>query len=103
MTLSYSFHPRARDEFDRLSLEDQEDFDRAIQALRDHPFRGGPGFVVEELREAPGLWKLKLRRPHRRAYYRVLGNHLRLLGFGPRADFYLRLRDKARLVRTREE
>ena len=59
--------------------------------------------MVEELAEAPGLWKLKLRHPHRRAYYRVTGNHLRLLGFGPRADFYLRLRDKARLARTRNE
>lgn len=103
MTLTYSFHPKACQEFDSLSLEDQEDFDLAIQALREHPFRGGPGFVVEDLADASGLWKIKLRRPHRRAYYRVTGNHIRLLGFGPRAEFYLRLRDRARLVRSREE
>lgn len=103
MTLTYSFHPRAKEEFERLSLQDQEDFDLAIQALREHPFRGGPGFVVEKLHDAPGLWKLKLRHPQRRAYYRVVGAHLRLLGFGPRAEFYLKLRDRARLARSPHE
>jgi hypothetical protein len=63
----------------------------------EHPFRGGPGFVVEELSGADGLWKLKLRHPQRRAYFRVEGGVIRLLGFGPRADFYLKLRDRARL------
>ena len=97
MTYSVSFHPRAYEEYLGLRREDREDFEHAIQRLREHPFRGGPGFVVEKLAGSSELWKLKLRRPQRRAYYRVQGNHLRLLGFGPRPDFYLKLLDKARL------
>ena len=97
VTLIYAFPPRAKEEFEFLPLRDPEEFDLAIQSLREHPFRGGPGFVVEKLRNAPGLWKARLRHPHRRAYYRVEEGHLRLLEFGPRASFYLRPRDTARV------
>lgn len=103
MTLRYSFHPRAAEEFLALSLQDQEDFDHAIQALPEHPFRGGPGLVVEKLHDAQGLWKIKRRRSHRRAYFLVGGDHLRMLGFGRRADLYLRLRDQARLSPAQRE
>lgn len=98
MTYSVSFHPRAQEEYLSLRREDREDFELAIRRLTERPFRGGPGFVVEKLAGSNDLWRLKLRRPQRRAYYRVEGNHLRLLGFGPRPDFYLKLLDKTRLT-----
>lgn len=99
MTYSVSFHPTARREYLSLPIRDRDDFEVAIRHLMRNPFRGGPGFVVEKLAGSADLWKLKLRHPQRRGYYRVDGRHIRLLGFGPRPDFYLRLLDTSRLSR----
>jgi mRNA-degrading endonuclease RelE of RelBE toxin-antitoxin system len=92
-----TFHPTALREFLDLRRQDRDDFEIAIRRLTEHPFRGGPGSAVERLSGSEELWKLKLRHPQRRAFYRVDGSTIRMLGFGPRPEFYLKLRDRSRL------
>jgi mRNA-degrading endonuclease RelE of RelBE toxin-antitoxin system len=102
VAFALAFHPAARKEFLRLISRDQEDFEAAIRSLQEYPFRSGPGFVRERLGGSDDLWKVKLRHPQRRAYFRVEGRTIRMLGFGPRAEFYLRLQDRARRSSARD-
>lgn len=89
-------------EFRQLPAEVREEFLYAIHGLLFQPFRPGPGYRVKELRDAPGLWRLRLSSyPRVRAYYGVDGDILRIYGFGPRPEFYEKLRQKHRLRRQR--
>jgi mRNA-degrading endonuclease RelE of RelBE toxin-antitoxin system len=96
----YVFREEARDEFRQLPAEVREEFLYAVHGLLFQPFRPGPGYRVKELRDAPGLWRLRLSAyPGVRAYYGVDGEVLRVYGFGPRPEFYEKLREKHRLRR----
>jgi len=96
----YLFRGKARDEFVELPVKVREEFLYAIHGLLFQPFRPGPGYRVKELREAAGLWRLRLSAyPGVRAYYSVDGDVLRVYGFGPRREFYDKLREKDRLQR----
>ena len=100
MPTRYVFREKARDEFLQLAPAVREEFLYAIHGLLFQPFRPGPGYRVKELREAPGLWRLRLDAyPAVRAYYGVDGDLLRVYGIGPRAGFCDRLRQKDRLRR----
>src|ERR1700691_3392221 len=59
--------PKARAEYLSLRQKDRDDFENALEQLKDHPFRGGPGIIVERLSGFDDLWKIKLRHPQRRA------------------------------------
>ena len=96
----YVFRETAKNEFRQLPAEVREEFLYAIHGLLFQPFRPGPGYRVKELRDAPGLWRLRLSTyPGVRAYYGVDGEVLRVYGFGPRPEFYGKLRQKDRLRR----
>jgi mRNA-degrading endonuclease RelE of RelBE toxin-antitoxin system len=96
----YVLREEAREEFRRLPAEVREELLYAIHGLLFQPFRPGPGYRVKELRDAPGLWRLRLNAyPGVRAYFGVDGNLLRIYGFGPRPEFYDRLRQTHRLRR----
>jgi mRNA-degrading endonuclease RelE of RelBE toxin-antitoxin system len=96
----YVLREAAKNEFRQLPPNVREEFLYAIHGLLFQPFRPGPGYRVKELREAPGLWRLRLSTfPAVRAYYDVDGQTLRVYGFGPRPEFYNKLRQKDRLSR----
>ncbi|MCI4352366.1 MAG: hypothetical protein L3K14_03140 [Thermoplasmata archaeon] len=100
MPARFVFRSEAEDEFRELPAEIREEFLYAFHGLLYQPFRPGPGYRVKELRDAPGLWRLRLGAyPAVRAYYGVDGEILRVYGFGPRPEFYLKLRQKHRLGR----
>jgi mRNA-degrading endonuclease RelE of RelBE toxin-antitoxin system len=96
----YVFREAAKNEFRQLPAEIREEFLYAIHGLLFQPFRPGPDYRVKELRDSPGLWRLRLSTyPAVRAYYGVDGEILRVYGFGPRPDFYSKLRQRDRLRR----
>jgi mRNA-degrading endonuclease RelE of RelBE toxin-antitoxin system len=96
----YAFRDAAKGEFRLLPAEVREEFLYAIHGLLFQPYRPGPGYRVKELRDNPGLWRLRLNAyPGVRAYYGVEGEILRVYGFGPRAEFYKRLGQSNRLHR----
>lgn len=100
MPARYVFREKAKNEFRHLPAELREEFLYAIHGLLFQPYRSGPGYRVNELRDAPGLWRLRLSTfPGVRAYFGVDGEVLRVYGFGPRSDFYQKLRQKDRLRR----
>ena len=100
MPVRYVFRETAKNEFRHLPAEVREEFLYAIHGLLFQPFRPGPGYRAKELRDAPGLWRLRLSTyPGVRAYYGVGGEVLRVYGFGPRDEFYDKLRQKDRLGR----
>ncbi len=100
MPSRYIPHTKAKEEFAQLPPPIREEFLYAIQGLLFQPFRPGPGYLVKELSDHPGLWRLRLSSfPHVRMYYSVEGNTLRVYGFGPREGFYARLRQTDRLDR----
>ena len=97
MPSQYVFREDAKEEFRRLPADVREELLYAIHGLLFQPFRPGPGYRVKELRDFPGLWRLRLNTyPWVRAYYGVHGELLRVYGFGPRPGFYQRLRQKHR-------
>jgi hypothetical protein len=72
----------------------------AIHGVLFQPFRPGPGYRAKELRDSPGLRRLRLSAyPGVRPYYGVDGEILRVFGFGPQPEFYERLCQKHRLRR----
>jgi mRNA-degrading endonuclease RelE of RelBE toxin-antitoxin system len=94
----YRFHEDAKSEFFALPAKVREEFLYALHGLLFQPFRPGPGYTVKELRDHPGLWRLRLDSfPRARAYYEVDGDMLTVYGFGPRPHFYERLRQTHRL------
>jgi mRNA-degrading endonuclease RelE of RelBE toxin-antitoxin system len=96
----YIPHEKAKREFTELPADIREEFLYAIRGLLFQPFQPGPGYWVKELSDHQGLWRLKLASFRRvRMYYAVDGDTLRIYGFGPRPDFYARLRQPDRLRR----
>lgn len=104
MALRYTFRDPSEAEYLALPLPIRQVFEEMLPELVRQPFRSGPGYTVEQVDKHPGLWKLKLKDfPPRafRAIYEVDGDLVRFLGFGPRPDFYSRLKDTNRLSRSR--
>jgi mRNA-degrading endonuclease RelE of RelBE toxin-antitoxin system len=96
----FAFKKEAEDEFRELPARIREEFLYALHGLLFQPFRPGPGYQVKELRDSPGLWRLRLTSyPRVRAYYGLDGEILRVYGFGPGPEFYNRLRQTNRLRR----
>ena len=98
MPTRYVLRAEAKDEFAALPAPVREEFIYALRGLLFQPFRPGPGYRVKELRDSPGLWRLRISsNPAVRAYYGVDGEVVRVYGFGPRPEFYDKLRQKHRL------
>jgi hypothetical protein len=100
----FVFRAPSDTEYLELPVSVRRTFEEILPALVRQPFRSGAGFTVGSVRRHPGLWKLKLTDfPPRtfRAIYEVDGEVVRFLGFGPRPDFYRRLRQTDRISRDR--
>lgn len=98
------FRTPADVEYLSLAPRLRQSFEEVLPELLRQPFRSGLGYKVSAVGGHPGLWKLKLADlPPRvfRAVYEVDGETLRFLGFGPRLDFYRKLRQKDRLSPSR--
>lgn len=98
--------PPADQEFLALPPPIRIEFEEILPSLILHPFRSGPGYTVQQVRNHPGLWKVKLTAvPPRlfRAAFEVDGEVVRFLAFGPRPEFYRKLAQKDRGKATRGE
>lgn len=98
--------PPADQEFLALPPDIRIEFEEILGSLVRHPFRSGPGYIVQPVRNHPGIWKLKLTTvPPRkfRAAYEVEGDVVRFLAFGPRPEFYRKLDQKDRRRSKRGE
>lgn len=98
------FRTPSDDEYLSLPLRVRQVFEEICPHLVSQPFRSERGYSVGQVRGYPGLWKLKLTDfPPRvfRGVYEVDGEIVRFLGFGPRPDFYRRLRETDRLSPSR--
>lgn len=84
------FRSPADEEYLELDLQVREVFEEILPNILQRPFRSGLGYTIQEVRDHPRLWKLKLTEfpPRRfRAVFEVDGEILRFLGFGPRPGF----------------
>ena len=91
--------PPADQEFLALPPHLRLEFEQILASLIRNPFRSGPGYTVQEVRNHPGMWKLKLTTVpprHFRAAFEVDGDLVRFLAFGPRPEFYRKLNQKDR-------
>jgi hypothetical protein len=101
---SFVFRAPSDQEYLELPFSVRRTFEEILPTLVRQPFRSGAGFTVGRVRRHSGLWKLKLTAfPPRtfRAIDEVDGEVVRFLGFGPRPDFYRRLRQTNRISRDR--
>lgn len=91
--------PPADEEFLALPAHIRLEFEEIVPSLMRGPLRSGLGYLVQEVRNHPGVWKLKLTTvPPRmfRAAFEIDGQVIRFLAFGPRPDFYRKLAQKNR-------
>ncbi|NNN17098.1 MAG: hypothetical protein HKL79_01870 [Thermoplasmata archaeon] len=100
MARRFTFRSLSDEEFLALPPHLRAAFGEILPSLVERPFRSGLRYTVDQVRNHPGLWKVRLTGfPPRlfRAIYEVDGDLVRFLGFGPRPGCYRRSQDQNRL------